>query len=503
MNSTLSSVFVVVALTVFLMSVKGDFYRKIDGYLQRRHFIRKTEKIKAIGGNIKLTAKEIEANKIILTAKQDELAYAYKSESDFLPSQHFFRAKSKIEDSKVFGIIKKLPKGGSLHTHLLAGVSVDFIMKNFVNMPNLYGCVINETFKLKFFPENHQDNNYSWKSVEEYRREDKDFEKWLRTQLTVEVDDPTHVYVSPETIWHKFKNTFTTLYDLVAFRPVFEQYVTQLLKELLDDNVVYTELRGTFMPLYELDGTVYDQHKFFEIFINTVDKFKADNPRFLGARYIHSIYRGVTPAVLRAGLNELLEIQKQFPQFIIGFDFVGYEEEGYQLVDFHEELLDVSDKLKFFFHAGETNWYGHTDMNLIDAVLLNTSRIGHGFALTKHPDVLEMAQERNIAVEVCPISNQVLMLHRDPRSHPAVHLLANGFPIVICNDDPAVWDASGLSYDWYVFYMAMTSADSGIETLKQLAFYSIKYSGMTDEDKNTAIDKWTEDWKRFIDELVG
>lgn len=49
-----------------------------------------------------------------------------------------------------------------------------------------------------------------------------------------------------------------------------------------------------------------------------------------------------------------------------GFDFVGQEDLGRPLIDLIEQLLSIPDNIKFFFHAGETNWFGTTsDDNLV------------------------------------------------------------------------------------------------------------------------------------------
>ena len=61
-----------------------------------------------------------------------------------------------------------------------------------------------------------------------------------------------------------------------------------------------------------------------------------------------------------------------------------------------------------------------------------------------------MAIEKNIAIEVCPISNQVLKLVEDIRNHPAVELIQDGnFPIVIAPDDPGKSRITNIQFTWF------------------------------------------------------
>lgn len=113
-------------------------------------------------------------------------------------------------------------------------------------------------------------------------------------------------------------------------------------------------------------------------------------------------------------------------------------------------------------------------MNVIDAILFNATRIGHGYALLKHPTVWNSVLFKEIAIEVSVISNQVLHLVQDLRNHPAAVYIALNIPIVITNDDPSFWGAKGLSYDWYLAYMAISPAHAGLRLLKQLALNAIK-----------------------------
>lgn len=114
-----------------------------------------------------------------------------------------------------------------------------------------------------------------------------------------------------------------------------------------------------------------------------------------------------------------------------------------------------------------------SDLNLFDAILMNATRIGHAFSLYKHPVLMQVVKQRNICLEVCPISNQVLKLVDDLRNHPATIYSAINMPMVIASDDPGFWGATGISYDMYYALMSFTSADAGLAYVKKLALNSL------------------------------
>lgn len=122
-----------------------------------------------------------------------------------------------------------------------------------------------------------------------------------------------------------------------------------------------------------------------------------------------------------------------------------------------------------------TDWNGYgSDRNILDAILLNATRIGHGYALYKHPVLMDLVRQRQICLEVCPISNQVLGLVHDMRNHPATVFNVLNVPMVIASDDPGFWGATGLSYDFYYALMSFTGVDTGLGYVKQLVLNSLR-----------------------------
>lgn len=130
---------------------------------------------------------------------------------------------------------------------------------------------------------------------------------------------------------------------------------------------------------------------------------------------------------------------------------MGAEDRPYNLGHYAELLLsfqktcdELDLDIPFLFHAGETaldtgGTHHGEHSNLYDALLLRTKRIGHGISLTKHPMLAEEYKQRGIALEICPISNELLHLCTNAKDHRLPDLLAMGLHCTINADNPAIF----------------------------------------------------------------
>ncbi|KXJ73474.1 adenosine deaminase 2 [Aedes albopictus] len=474
---------------------------------QRAEFVGQEES-RALGSDVVLNEDEQKVNEYLMTLKRAELEEGFKSPIKFAPSRHFFTVLDQIKNSPLFQLIQKMPKGGILHAHDTAIGSMETVIKatyqKFLWQNGEFGRPNPPHFKFsKTQPETLE--GVEWRSVADVRKElgNEGFDQNLRELLSLFVPDPEVVYPCINHAWGRFFSMFISLEPIVTFRPVWEEYFTNTLKELHADNVTYLEFRGVLPPVYDLEGKVYSPEEIVQIYYDLSEKFKQQHPDFVGVKFIYAPIRAADDATVDGYLREAENLHKKFPTFVAGFDLVGQEDLGRPLTDFNERLLKMSPTIQFFLHAGETNWNGlSTDENLIDAVLLGAKRIGHGFAAVKHPRVLEELKKRNICIELNPVSNQVLKLVDDCRNHVGAIYFSDNYPVVVSSDDPAFWCASPLSHDFYVAFLGLASARQDLRLLKKLALNSIEYSGMTKAEKVEAKHKWNIAWNHFIDQTL-
>jgi len=149
------------------------------------------------------------------------------------------------------------------------------------------------------------------------------------------------------------------------------------------------------------------------------------------------------------------EAQKH-TDMVVGFDIVCEEDTHAPLSEYVPQILQARATsptgLDLYLHAGES--FLRENDNLIDAVLLGTKRIGHGYNLIQHPELIETVREKQICIECCPVSNKVLGQVLDVRCHPVRTLMQMGVPVTISSDDPGFWGYEGVTLDYVYVFLA-------------------------------------------------
>ncbi|KAI4903871.1 hypothetical protein NFI96_022131 [Prochilodus magdalenae] len=470
---------------------------------RQRDLLLREEASQQVGGRVELTVAEQRLDSFLHKLKQQEMM-----DLQFPPAMHFFRAKPYIQKSPVFKLLQKMPKGAVLHIHSSALASVDWLVMNVTYRPYCYICFTWSGSVQFLFSAQRPFPRWgcsSWSLLEQLRATITDipaFDKSLMQNLTLFTEDPDVAYPNQDAVWERFEQTFIAISGLISYAPVFKDYFYQGLQQLYDDNILYLELRAGLSKTYELDGTSHDREWSIQTYKNITEQFKLKHSDFIGIRIIVTVHRVLSLSQVKQAVRDTIEMQKQYPDIIAGFDLVGREDSGNSIWYFREALsipTEVKANLSYFFHAGETDLDGtDVDRNILDALLFNTTRIGHGFALAHHPLGKTLSRKKGVPLEVCPISNQVLKLVSDLRNHPAAVLLSEGHPMVVSSDDPTLFGTTGLSYDFYEVFVGIGGLSANVGTLKELAMNSINYSAMPSTLKDKATAMWKQKWDKFI-----
>ncbi|TRY79384.1 hypothetical protein TCAL_08086 [Tigriopus californicus] len=491
-------------LLVLSDQISADFYSERAAVLE-------AEANTFMGSELTLSPNEERVNKLLMQMKHTELDSAFES-SSYPPAQSLFVSKSEIEASNVFQFIQSLPKGGAIHTHDISIASIDWAIANLTYRDNLWACFDHGSLRFSWAL-NPDDQCTKWDSLADLRQDlgSEEVDYLIKRYLVINVPNPDEVYPDVNAVWEAFGSALGTVTTLISYEPAFRDYFRQALVEFHADNVQLLEVR-TVLP----DEVCKDlgpcnklsQTEIAAIYQEVADEFLQGNPDSCGTHMIFAPTRGVTDETFSEYIPMAQTLMANHPGFFVGFDLVGQEDKGRPLIDYADALIAAKQsdpKLKYFLHAGETDWQGvSTDINIIDALLLNTTRIGHGYAIVKHPEAKRLARERDVPLEICPISNQVLGLVHDLRNHPGAVLIQEGFPLVISSDDPATWDLTGLSYDFYEAFMGMAGRDMDLRLLKKLVLNSVKYAGFVDETKRQQCqDLVMSKWDAFMDTFAS
>ena len=198
------------------------------------------------GGNVYLNPKEKQVDELIKGLKSKAIETGIQNPINYAPSLHFFKAKTLIEQSEIYKIIKKMPKGGILHLHNSAAVSSEWIVKNLTYRDDIYLCVNTDGLKIFHFKNQRMDCAEESKLIVDLRKnhpKSTEFDEELESLINLHTSSPEIDYPDINTVWSKFQNIFTTIGGFLGYLPTFKDFHYQIMQELYDDNIMYAELR--------------------------------------------------------------------------------------------------------------------------------------------------------------------------------------------------------------------------------------------------------------------
>jgi adenosine deaminase CECR1 len=462
--------------------VPPEHFPDVARYREARARLIDEERALRLGARAALSAAEQAANHRLMAMKQAELDRT----RDWFPAAHSFldpRTKEAIAGSPVLEVMRRLPKGGILHAHGSAMGDFRWLVSQATYRPDAYMYVgpapapPRGALRIASAPPGE-----GWRPIAELRAAAPDaraFDEEVYRSITLGEEDR----LAPD-IWAEFGRCFQRTSGLLFGDPsVQAAYWRNMLENLVAENVQYLESRS--LPVDE--AIVRDVRRL--------------DPDF-DVKFIVAAGRSGQRERVAEVLGRVVAERVRDPDRVKGFDLVEEEDRTHTNLFFVEELLAArreaerqGTSLPLYLHSGESNWAENE--NLYDAVLLGAPRIGHALALIKHPRLLEIVKRRGVALEVCPISNQILGFVPDLRNHPGAHYVSAGLPVVLSPDDPAMMQHT-FSHDFYVAFMAW-GLDLG--SLKQLAMNSLLYSAMKPDEKAKAFASWRRRWDAFVEWL--
>lgn len=223
-----------------------------DQYIASRQSVFKQENLNNFESDVKLNPKEEKANKVIMAIKNAELNDGFLNPQNFAPSRHFFEVLEIINKSKLFKIIRKMPKGGILHAHDTALCSTDYLV-SLTYREHLWQCNDNNNTIVSFkFSKNTPDivAGCKWLKVADERARvgRVEYDAHIRSNFTLFTTD-RNKFSDINDVWNAFMGLFIRFEPLVTYAPVFKDYYKQALKEMMEDNVQYLELRVLLPPV--------------------------------------------------------------------------------------------------------------------------------------------------------------------------------------------------------------------------------------------------------------
>ncbi|KAH6631139.1 hypothetical protein B0J18DRAFT_463933 [Chaetomium sp. MPI-SDFR-AT-0129] len=465
---------------------------------------------------------------------------------------------TRTENLASWKIVKRLPKGALLRAHCHALVDLDRLLDDALNTPGM--CISlspslgNDPTSVNFKregrpcirfrgqPDSSQslwDDNYMpgsfvslSKAADEYPGEGRlGFLGWIKGKCGISTlrSDLERGYAGSSAVYSDL------ISGMLYYEPLWRAFLRRLMSGLVGDRVYWLELGLTFPLAFYREGSEtpeVDHDYLFGIIEDEEAKYLA-NGRPLGLwglRVVWSTKRSLDPRSIIEDADSCISTKLLWPRLVAGYDLAGPENLGRPLADLTPELFWLRKQcvvegvtLPFFLQAGGSSLaINHHDdddnnvtiatddplspenNNLFDALLLGARRIGHAFALPRHPRLIEAIKDKRILTELSlpppdvetepSVAGTTNNSNTIIANHPLPFLLMQCVPCALCEDDSgriSQRSRDGVDQMTSIFWHALRAwekdGDGGFDlaTLGSLAESSVRWAAFEDEDAET------------------
>lgn len=204
-----------------------------------------------------------------------------------------------------------------------------------------------------------------------------------------------------------------------------KEYIERITFELLEDmkkqdNIVYSEIR--YSPyLFQEEGLSLSE--IVESVSNGIKK--AEKELGVLSNQILCIVRGNKEEM------EWLPLVELSKKYNCGIDVAG-DEAKYSINKYKNFLKEVKkENIPLTIHAGEARDY----TSVIDSINAGATRIGHGINAIYDNKTIELIKEKNICLEVCPISNHQTKAVKNFEDNPIFNFQRQGVKVCLNTDN--------------------------------------------------------------------
>lgn len=203
--------------------------------------------------------------KTVWTADVEE-DMAQATHQSIFPGMMFMFAKDRMESTNLWKIVRKMPKGCLLHSHLDAMVSFDYLLDVLLKTPGMHmssdqplnskqaleNAAMDFRYKAKertegsVWEESYKPETFILltKVADEFPNGGRQgFLQWLKSRCTLSMTDSHEQHHGIDAIWRKFAKCFIVVATIIHYEPIFRAFLQRLMSQLKSDGVNWVELR--------------------------------------------------------------------------------------------------------------------------------------------------------------------------------------------------------------------------------------------------------------------